>query len=172
MRILLTVAAILICCCSPRASGSGFELGSGVQITNGISRVTFNLDKGFRVRPAGRQVGLIEIQLTYTNGVTKRTSLISAGSLQMKAPLTVEMVEILGVVLLLLLLAATALLISSASRIGHTELNAKSNCENLIEPDLDNSASEKRHKFASEDLVGSFRLGGKPATNQQAREKL
>jgi hypothetical protein len=44
---------------------------------------------------------------------------------------------------------------------------------NLIEQDLTASNGESsRHRFASEDLVGAFRLGGKSATNERTREAL
>ena len=121
MSILLTLAGILISCCALSPNCSGFQVDSGVQITNGISRVAFNLDKGFRSRFAGCPIGLSELQVTYTTGVMKRTSLMHAGSLQVKVPLTVELVEILGSILALAVLAAIALLISSAFRSHRSE---------------------------------------------------
>jgi len=44
----------------------------------------------------------------------------------------------------------------------------------LIEQDIDAAAGggASRKGFVSEDLAGSFRLGGKPATNRRARERL
>lgn len=41
----------------------------------------------------------------------------------------------------------------------------------LIERDLAADEASPR-QFASEDLVGRFHLGGKPATNQRVRERL
>ena len=42
----------------------------------------------------------------------------------------------------------------------------------LIEHDLETSTGRSRHQFASEDLVGAFRLGGAAATNRRVREIL
>src|SRR5260370_29319589 len=47
---------------------------SGVTVSNGIAAVNFNTDKGGKVTLVpGFPVGLIEIQVTYTNGTSKRT---------------------------------------------------------------------------------------------------
>ncbi|PYI80140.1 MAG: hypothetical protein DME26_22160 [Verrucomicrobia bacterium] len=43
---------------------------------------------------------------------------------------------------------------------------------NLIERDVENGSTAARRRFASEDLVGRFRLGGQSASNQQVREIL
>ncbi len=42
----------------------------------------------------------------------------------------------------------------------------------LIERDAENGSASPRRRFASEDLVGRFRLGGKSANNQRVRENL
>ena len=44
----------------------------------------------------------------------------------------------------------------------------------LIEQDMDAAGGEdiSRTGFVSEDLAGSFRLGGRPATNRRVRERL
>jgi hypothetical protein len=44
----------------------------------------------------------------------------------------------------------------------------------LIEQDINVAPGGEvsRKGFASEDLVGSFRLGGRPATNRRVRERL
>ena len=42
----------------------------------------------------------------------------------------------------------------------------------LIERDVEAGAAGTRRQFASEDLVGRFRLGGQSATNQRVRESL
>ena len=42
---------------------------------------------------------------------------------------------------------------------------------NLIEQDLKSSRMSRR-RFASEDLVGAFRLGGQSATNQRVRDQM
>jgi len=42
---------------------------------------------------------------------------------------------------------------------------------NLIEQDL-KSARVPRRRFASEDLVGAFRLGGQSATNDRVRDQI
>jgi hypothetical protein len=41
----------------------------------------------------------------------------------------------------------------------------------LIEQDLKSSRSSRR-RFASEDLVGAFRLGGESATNDRVRDRM
>ena len=43
---------------------------------------------------------------------------------------------------------------------------------NLIEHDLENGRAAPKRRFASEDLVGRFRLGGQSASNRRAREML
>ena len=44
----------------------------------------------------------------------------------------------------------------------------------LIEKDIEEAAGEEesRRRFASEDLAGSFRLGGRPAINTRVRKQL
>jgi hypothetical protein len=64
------------------------------------------------------------------------------------------------------------LLSKAEARAARLGLNCVGYVRSLIEHDLHAAASEKRNKFTSEDLVGSFRLGGMPATNRQVRENL
>jgi hypothetical protein len=106
MRSFIATATLLITAYSLHAEFAGFEFGSGIKITNGIAAVNFNADKGGRVSVVpGLPVGLVEIRVTFTNGTTKRTSLLYAGTHALKAPMTVEMVETLGAFSLLALLA-------------------------------------------------------------------
>ena len=42
----------------------------------------------------------------------------------------------------------------------------------LIEEDLASEKSKPKHKFASEDLIGSVSIGAGPYTNQRVREQM
>lgn len=42
----------------------------------------------------------------------------------------------------------------------------------LIERDLESANAGTKRRFASEDLVGRFQLGGKSATNRRVRERV
>src|SRR5688500_2220875 len=42
----------------------------------------------------------------------------------------------------------------------------------LIEEDLKTASKKSGHRFASEDLVGAFQLGGGSATNERVRKRL
>lgn len=56
-----------------------------------------------------------------------------------------------------------------AARLG---LDRAGYLRNLIERDLEAAEASTGTRFASEDLVGTFRLGGRSATNAVVREKL
>ena len=56
-----------------------------------------------------------------------------------------------------------------AARLG---LDRARYVRNLIEQDLEHGNAATRSRFASEDLVGAFRLGGQLATNSRVRENL
>jgi hypothetical protein len=97
-----------------RARADGFEVGNGVAISNGMASVVFNLDKGarFSVIP-NFPIGLLEIQVSYTDGTLKRTSMLYAGNLSLKTPMTVEMTEVVGVSLLLAIVLGFSVFLSS-----------------------------------------------------------
>jgi hypothetical protein len=63
------------------------------------------------------------------------------------------------------------LLAKAETRASQLGLDRAGYVRNLIEQDLENS-SGGGHRFASEDLIGAYRLGGKSATNQRVRERL
>ena len=56
-----------------------------------------------------------------------------------------------------------------AARLG---LDRAGYVRSLIEHDLAAATAKSQRRFASEDLVGAFRLGGLSATNQRVREAL
>jgi hypothetical protein len=92
-------------------SASSFGFGSGVPITNAIQEVNFNTDKGFRLQAAGSAVGLVEVRVTFTNNTIKRTSLLYAGPIALRTPMTVETVETAGALFLVFALLSLAILI-------------------------------------------------------------
>ena len=67
---------------------------------------------------------------------------------------------------------APDLLAKAEARAVQLGLDRAGYVRNLIEQDLQLSNTSSPRRFASEDLVGAFRLGGAPATNQRAREML
>ena len=56
-----------------------------------------------------------------------------------------------------------------AARLG---LDRAGYVRDLIRQDLERPDANVRGRFASEDLVGAFRLGGTPATNPRVREQI
>ena len=67
---------------------------------------------------------------------------------------------------------APELLAKAEARAVQLGLDRAGYVRSLIEHDLESSTGRPRRRFASEDLVGAFRLGGKPATNKRVRENL
>jgi len=67
---------------------------------------------------------------------------------------------------------APELLAKAEARASQLGLDRARYFRNLIERDVENGATAQRRRFASEDLVGRFRLGGRSATNQRVRETL
>ena len=111
-----------------QAGLAGFEVGNGVACTGEVARVTFNLNKRYSVRALpNMRLGLLEVRLTLTNGITKRTTMLFAGKHALRAPLPVEMVEIIGTICVAVFLGALVALISSALR-QRAELVAAQNC--------------------------------------------
>jgi hypothetical protein len=64
------------------------------------------------------------------------------------------------------------LLAKAEARAAQLGLDRAGYVRNLIEQDLETATIPARRRFASEDLVGAFRLGGESATNSRAREML
>ncbi len=56
---------------------------------------------------------------------------------------------------------------AQAARLG---LDREKYVRSLIEKDVKMRTPKKKHKFASEDLVGSLAIGEGPYTNQRVRE--
>lgn len=64
------------------------------------------------------------------------------------------------------------LLAKADARAAQLGLDRARYLRSLIERDAENGSASPRRQFASEDLVGRFRLGGRSATNQRVRENL
>lgn len=64
------------------------------------------------------------------------------------------------------------LLSQAEARAARLGLDRARYVRHLIQQDLENGHAAPRRRFASEDLVGAFRLGGQPATNSRVREHL
>src|SRR5256885_14123320 len=67
---------------------------------------------------------------------------------------------------------APVLLAKAEARAVRLGLDRAGYVRSLIEHDLATSAAKSRGRFALEDLVGAFRLGGVSATNRRVRESL
>lgn len=67
---------------------------------------------------------------------------------------------------------APELLAKADARAAQMGLERARYVRGLIERDLEEGAAEAPRQFASEDLVGQFRLGGHSADNQRVRERL
>ena len=67
---------------------------------------------------------------------------------------------------------APGLLAKAEARAVRLGLDRAGYVRSLIEHDLETSTGQARRQFASEDLVGAFRLGGESATNRRVRETL
>jgi hypothetical protein len=67
---------------------------------------------------------------------------------------------------------APELLAKAESRAVQLGLDRAGYVRSLIAQDLETSSDKSRRRFASEDLVGAFRLGGKSATNRLVRQTL
>jgi hypothetical protein len=61
----------------------------------------------------------------------------------------------------------SGLLAKAVARANQLGLDQARYVRRLIEQDLARANLRALHRFASEDLVGAFRLGGKSATNQR-----
>jgi len=64
------------------------------------------------------------------------------------------------------------LLARAESRAVQLGLDRAGYVRSLIEQDLKAAKCKSERRFASEDLVGKFRLGGRGATNARSREML
>jgi hypothetical protein len=67
---------------------------------------------------------------------------------------------------------APGLLAKAEARAVRLGLDRASYVRSLIQHDLATATARSRPPFASEDLVGAFRLGGESATNPRVREAL
>lgn len=66
---------------------------------------------------------------------------------------------------------APELLAKAEERAVQLGLDRAGYVRSLIEEDL-KTTTRSRRRFASEDLVGAFRLGGRSATNRRVREQM
>ncbi len=67
---------------------------------------------------------------------------------------------------------APGLLAKAEARATQLGLDRAGYLRNLIERDLESAGAARKRRFASEDLVGRFRLGGQSANNRRVREML
>jgi hypothetical protein len=67
---------------------------------------------------------------------------------------------------------APGLLAKAEARAARLGLDRAGYVRSLIEHDLKAASSRPQRLFASEDLVGTFRLGGVSATNSRVRKTL
>ena len=74
--------------------------------------------------------------------------------------------------LILTVRIAPGLLAKAEAQANRLGLDRAGYVRNLIERDVASSSTKTRPRFASQDLVGAFRLGGKSATNRRVREVL
>jgi len=64
------------------------------------------------------------------------------------------------------------LLSQAEARAARLGLDRAGYVRSLIQQDLESADAQVRNRFASEDMVGAFRLGGQSASNTRVRENL
>jgi hypothetical protein len=107
MRALAIISALFLIAYSARAGFAGVETGNGVALTNGVTAANFNSDKSFSIRLVPRfRITVMEIQLTFTNGIVKRQTMIFTGGHALRTPVPIETVKTLGVICLIVLFGA------------------------------------------------------------------
>jgi len=117
LRTAAVSTALFIAACSAQAGFAGFEVGDGLPMTGGIVRVNYMGNKSHTISLGPHfQVRLMEVQITYAGGETKRHTMVYAGDLALRAPLAIEWVEILGPLFVLTLLFGVIFLLSSTFR--------------------------------------------------------
>ncbi|HTL55474.1 MAG TPA: hypothetical protein VL361_07330 [Candidatus Limnocylindrales bacterium] len=122
MRTLITAAGLLMAAGSVHAGLAGIEAGNGVAVTGGVVRVTFVANKSIRFSPApSLRLSLMEVQLMFVDGKIKRHTMVFAGNHSLRAPLPIEVVEVLGGLCLLVVLCGIALLLNSGWRLIHAD---------------------------------------------------
>ncbi|MEO7299619.1 MAG: hypothetical protein ABI042_13705 [Verrucomicrobiota bacterium] len=110
----IALALLLFVFSSLRAYANGFELGTGVPMTNGIASVNFNSDKGGRVSfGTNFHVGFLEVEVGMRNGTTNYSTVLYSGAHGLKVPLKIESVKNLATWFLLPLLLATIVFITA-----------------------------------------------------------
>jgi hypothetical protein len=114
MKLFAKIVILSLTLRSAHAEVGGFEVGTGVALTGAVSRVNFNFDKrhSFSIG-SGLRVGLLEIQITYTNGITRRSTMLQAGRHAVRVPLSIELAEILAGSMCLLALVGGTFALSS-----------------------------------------------------------
>ncbi len=126
MRYLITAGVLLLTVFSLHAEFAGFEAGNGVAITGGVVRVNYMANKSHMIS-LGPQLSLrlLEVQITMTNGKVKRQTMLFAGTHALRAPLPIELVEIVGPLCLLAFLCGIVIMVMSWLR--RTEPGAEQN---------------------------------------------
>jgi len=118
MRSFIATAALLITAYSLHAEFVGFEIGNGVAVTGGVVQVNFNTDKSHSLSLGPKcDFRVIEVQITTANGKVKRHTMFFAGNHALRAPLPIELSEILGLLFFLGLVCGLVLMLSSRFRL-------------------------------------------------------
>ena len=128
VRVLAIATIFLMVVFSVHAEFAGFEAGNGVALTGGVVRVTYNGSKMHSMVVApGFRVSVMEVKITFVNGTTKRNTMLFAGKHALRAPLPIEVVEILGSLCLLALLCGIVAVLSSTFRLSRADPGAAQN---------------------------------------------
>ena len=107
MRSLALISILFLIACPAHAGFAGVETGYDIALTNGVTSINFNVDKSFTIRLVPRSpITVMEIKLTFTNGVVKRQTMIFSGSHAIRTPLSIGSVKALGIICLVALLGA------------------------------------------------------------------
>lgn len=124
----VAILVLLLTVCSIHAGLAGFELGNGVALTAGVVRVNYIANKSVSIAVApGLRLRLMEVQLTFANGQIKRHTMLFAGTHTLRAPLPIDLVEILGCLCALGLVCGITALLGSVSRFGCAKPGAPPN---------------------------------------------
>jgi hypothetical protein len=116
MRFMLATALMFVTISSLEAGVAAFETG-GVTPANGVVNITFRPDKSHRISMGNWiHLGVMEVQITMTDGDVKRQTMLCVGTHTLKAPMPMEVVEVVGAIWLLGLFCGLIILGGSRSR--------------------------------------------------------
>src|SRR5579859_4585077 len=112
MRALAVMATLLMTVWCANAGFAGFQVGNGVALTGGVVRVNYMGNKSHSFLLGRLRVSLMEVQITFANGKTKRQTMFFAGTHALRAPLPIEVVEVLGPVGVVALLCGLSIMLN------------------------------------------------------------